>query len=131
MEGLYSGGEASGGIHGANRTGGAALADSYVFGLRSGMGAACEAKGRERPDPEGGGWREGFERLEERANRAGGRDVDEVRKEVQRVGAVSIGQIRDGERLERALGELDDLQRENGRYCAEKVGFDAENPRDG
>ncbi len=123
VEGLYSGGEASGGVHGANRTGGAALADSYVFGLRSGMGAACEAKGRECPDPEGGGWREGLERLEERANRAGGthaggRGVDEVRKEVQRVGAISIGQIRDGERLEKALLELDGLQRENGEVAA-------------
>ncbi len=118
VEGLYSGGEASGGIHGANRTGGAALADSYVFGLRAGMGAACEAKERERPDPEGGGWREGFERLEERANRSGGHDVDEVRKEVQEVGAVTIGQIRDGERLEKALLELDGLQRENGEAAA-------------
>ena len=34
VEGLYSGGEASGGVHGANRTGGAALADSYVFNLQ-------------------------------------------------------------------------------------------------
>ena len=42
IPGLYAGGEAAGGIHGANRLGGAALADSYVFGLRSGIGAACE-----------------------------------------------------------------------------------------
>ncbi len=111
MAGLYSGGEASGGVHGANRTGGAALADSYVFGLRSVIGAGCEMG--ERPDPEGGGWKEGLERLEERACRGGDGDVDEIRRGVQRVGALTIGQIRDGDRLERALGELDDLEREN------------------
>ncbi len=98
-------------MHGANRTGGAALADSYVFGLRSGIGAACEMG--ERPDPEGGGWKEGFERLEERMSREGSGDVDEIRRGVQRVGALTIGQIRDGDRLERALVELDYLEREN------------------
>ncbi|MDP6367637.1 MAG: FAD-binding protein, partial [Nitrospinota bacterium] len=61
VQGLYAGGEATGGVHGANRTGGAALADSYVFGLRSGMCAACESRLRERIDPEDGGWRERFD----------------------------------------------------------------------
>jgi succinate dehydrogenase / fumarate reductase flavoprotein subunit len=82
-----------------------------VFGLRSGIGAACEMG--ERPDPEGGGWKEGFERLEERVSRGDGGDVDEIRRGVQRVGALTIGQIRDGDRLERALVELGDLEREN------------------
>ena len=62
---------------------------------------------------EGGGWKEGFERFEERASREGAGDVDEIRRGVQRVGALTIGQIRDGDRLEHALGELGDLEREN------------------
>ena len=45
VDGLYAGGEAAGGIHGANRLGGLALIDSYVFGLRSGVS--------EKPSP---GW---------------------------------------------------------------------------
>ena len=114
VEGLYSGGEAAGGIHGANRTGGAALADSYVFGLRSGIGAACESGDMERPDPESGGWRERLSWLEERAEKAGGGNADEIRKKVQHVGVVSIGQVRDGARLKDALPMLDELERENG-----------------
>ena len=38
---------------------------------------------------------------------------------MQEVGAVTIGQIRDGERLEKALLELDGLQRENGEAAAQ------------
>lgn len=48
VDGLYAGGEAAGGIHGANRLGGAALIDSYVFGFRAGMTAACESRARDR-----------------------------------------------------------------------------------
>ena len=40
---LYSVGEASGGIHGANRLGGNALADTQVFGKRAGESAAKNA----------------------------------------------------------------------------------------
>jgi fumarate reductase (CoM/CoB) subunit A len=40
---LYSAGEASGGIHGANRLGGNALADTQVFGKRAGESAAKNA----------------------------------------------------------------------------------------
>jgi fumarate reductase (CoM/CoB) subunit A len=44
---LYSAGEASGGIHGANRLGGNALADTQVFGKRAGDSAAKNALSRE------------------------------------------------------------------------------------
>ncbi len=40
---LYAAGEASGGIHGANRLGGNALADTQVFGKRAGESAAKNA----------------------------------------------------------------------------------------
>lgn len=113
LPGLYAGGEAAGGVHGANRTGGAALADSYVFGLRAGIGAACEGARRERPDPRGGGWREGVERLRAREANANGPDERSLRLEVQRVGVEGIGQIREGARLEKALVRLDELEAEN------------------
>ena len=113
LAGLYAGGEAAGGVHGANRTGGAALADSYVFGLRAGIGAACEGRRRERPDPESGGWREGLERLRAREARAGGPDDRRLRLEAQRVGVEEIGQIREEKRLLRALARLDELEAEN------------------
>ena len=41
--GLYAAGEASGGMHGANRLGGNSLSDLLVFGQRTGAGAAAFA----------------------------------------------------------------------------------------
>ncbi len=111
--GFYAGGEAAGGVHGANRTGGAALADSYVFGLRSGIGAACEGTRLERPDPESGGWQEGIEKLREIEARTHGSDDKQLRLEVQQVGVEGIGQIREEARLEKALSRLDELEAEN------------------
>jgi len=43
VENLFAAGEASGGIHGANRLGGNALADTQVFGKRAGESAAKNA----------------------------------------------------------------------------------------
>jgi fumarate reductase (CoM/CoB) subunit A len=119
IQGLYAGGEAAGGIHGANRLGGAALADSYVFGLRSGIGAACEIQGLDNPDPDRGNWKEGIEILKEKMSINKGPDDKEVRKKVQTVAVSLIGQIRHGDKLLKALDELKDLQEEN-RGCVVK-----------
>jgi succinate dehydrogenase / fumarate reductase flavoprotein subunit len=44
VPGLFAAGEASAGMHGANRLGGNSLSDLVVFGLRAGAGAADYAK---------------------------------------------------------------------------------------
>ncbi len=44
VPGLFAAGEASGGMHGANRLGGNSLSDLVVFGRRAGQGAADAAK---------------------------------------------------------------------------------------
>lgn len=44
VPGLFAAGEAAGGLHGANRLGGNALAETLVFGARAGMRAATWAK---------------------------------------------------------------------------------------
>src|SRR5207249_5490771 len=46
VPGLYAGGEAAGGLHGANRLGGNSLGDILVFGKRAGEAAAEFARGR-------------------------------------------------------------------------------------
>lgn len=43
LKNLFAAGEASGGVHGANRLGGNALADTQVFGRRAGIAAAENA----------------------------------------------------------------------------------------
>lgn len=129
IPGLYAGGEAAGGIHGANRLGGAALADSYVFGLRSGIGASCEISDLDAPDPEKGNWKEGIEILKQKFSIDKGPDDKEIRKKVQIVAVTLIGQIRDGKKLIKALTALEDLKIEN-QSClvkgeSEKQKFDS------
>ena len=49
VEGLYAAGEATGGVHGADRPGGNNLIDTQVFGYRAGRAAAdCTANGGRR-----------------------------------------------------------------------------------
>lgn len=43
IPGLYAAGEVTGGVHGFNRLGGNAIADTVVFGRRSGEHAAAYA----------------------------------------------------------------------------------------
>jgi succinate dehydrogenase / fumarate reductase flavoprotein subunit len=45
LPGLFSAGEASGGMHGSNRLGGNSLSDLLVFGRRAGLGAADYVRG--------------------------------------------------------------------------------------
>jgi succinate dehydrogenase/fumarate reductase flavoprotein subunit len=42
VQGLYAAGEATGGVHGAVRLGGVAMADCIVFGRIAGKNAAAE-----------------------------------------------------------------------------------------
>jgi len=112
VPGLYAGGEAAGGIHGANRLGGAALSDTYVFGYRAGLAAAAEAGTRARPPNEAGRWREAIDALRGHVARgAGALSAEEWRRSVQRLVVSSVGQVRHGDRLTDALGKLADLAR--------------------
>ena len=51
VPGLYACGEVTGGVHGANRLGGNALADTQVFGRRAGESAGKAKKREKRADP--------------------------------------------------------------------------------
>jgi len=52
LPGLFACGEAAGGVHGANRLGGNALADTQVFGKRAGEFAGKAEPRRKKIDPE-------------------------------------------------------------------------------
>jgi fumarate reductase (CoM/CoB) subunit A len=108
--GLYAGGEAAGGIHGANRLGGAALTDSYVFGYRSGLTAAIEAANFDKPDPSSGGWKDAIAELEDRAARKTGAAPEDWRQEVQDLVVTTFGQVRGGNELEIGFNKLDQLE---------------------
>jgi len=111
LDGLYAGGEAAGGVHGANRLGGLALVDSYVFGLRSGIAAALESKERTAPDPDSGDWQAAVAELAERAARSGnGPSAEAWRAQVQALVVKSLGQVRSEESLTTGLAALDRLE---------------------
>jgi fumarate reductase (CoM/CoB) subunit A len=50
LPGLYAAGECAGGVHGAARLGGDALAETIVYGARAGRAAARWARGAKRPE---------------------------------------------------------------------------------
>jgi len=63
VEGLYTAGEVSGGVHGANRMGGNALVEIIVFGARAGRYAAEYAKSVDWIEPEESPPKDEYERL--------------------------------------------------------------------
>jgi fumarate reductase (CoM/CoB) subunit A len=111
IKGLYAGGEAAGGIHGANRLGGAALIDSYVFGYRAGTAAACESREFTAPNYEDGAWQEKIDAAMQRMERTSGNvSAAEWRKTVQQLVVSCLGQVRRADRLTDGLRELDQLE---------------------
>ena len=112
VPGLYAGGEAAGGVHGANRLGGAALSDTYVFGYRAGLAAAAEASSRAMPASNAGGATDAINALDARLARGGGQlSATEWRREVQQLVVSSVGQVRHGDRLQQGLAKLAELAR--------------------
>lgn len=118
VKGLYAGGEAAGGVHGANRLGGAALSDSYVFGYRAGVAAASESRKIAAPSYDAGAWREKVDLAMRHMQRTSGSlSVDDWRKSVQQLVVSNLGQVRRADQLTAGLraldhldGQFDDLQ---------------------
>ncbi len=110
LPGLLACGEVTGGVHGANRLGGNALADTQVFGKRAGETAAEIASKRAEPP------RLGVEDVEDILDgwlRLTDGDLDplEVREELHDVMWDHVGVERDGEGLKRALKKIRGLRR--------------------
>ncbi|OGA42737.1 MAG: hypothetical protein A3G24_18290 [Betaproteobacteria bacterium RIFCSPLOWO2_12_FULL_62_13] len=111
VPGLLVGGEAAGGVHGANRLGGSSMPDIQVFGRRAGMAAAEEARtvGVESA--------RGLEKARARAEQleAGLRQPDgvrppEVKKRIQKLMWDHVGLVRSGPKLEETLRAFRDTR---------------------
>ncbi|MEO2241155.1 MAG: fumarate reductase (CoM/CoB) subunit TfrA [Euryarchaeota archaeon] len=108
---LFACGEVTGGVHGANRLGGNALADTQVFGRRAGLHAARLAlrlrRRGERPrvrasrltDPKLDPW-----------THVGEEDPLELRRELRQVMWKHVGLERSERGLKRAIQRLNELQ---------------------
>jgi succinate dehydrogenase/fumarate reductase flavoprotein subunit len=109
VPGLWVGGEAAGGVHGASRLAGNSGSDVLVFGARAGRAAAKSLAYA----PRGRDWA----RIEERAasalqaaiGRARGATAEEIKSSVRGVMGMSAGLHRRGGRLTEALVALEAL----------------------
>jgi len=103
--GLLATGEAAGGVHGANRLPGNALAEAVVFGIRAGKRAVLTAKERKTGNPE----------LFRSLPGVGSNDrkrVDIIREKVKEVMWSSCSLIRKRDSLEYTLNVLECLRAE-------------------
>jgi fumarate reductase (CoM/CoB) subunit A len=108
VENLFAAGEASGGIHGANRLGGNALADTQVFGKRAGESAAKNALSSKLEDNED---QVNFE--EERIKniiKDGNIYPHQIKKELMETMWADVAIIRNEEGLKSALNKIEQLK---------------------
>ena len=106
---LYAAGEASGGVHGANRLGGNALADTQVFGKIAGKNAAKAAKTvdfEENPEM--------FKAEEDRITgliKDGSIKPQELKKRIKKLMWEKVSIIRNEKNLNEALKELMEMEK--------------------
>ena len=112
LSGLFAAGEATGGVHGANRLSGNAFTEMILWGRRSGMFAAEYAKGRGEASID----KNQLEALRRKAlaplERKRGISTIDLRKKLQQIAWEKAGVIRDGKSLEEALAEFLRMQQE-------------------
>lgn len=110
---LYAAGEAAGGVHGANRLGGNALAETQVFGMRAGEAAAKNVlESSFKMDPSS------LEREEERIEKIfknGDYYPFQLKKELQEVMWNNVAIIRRENGLKSALKEIVAIKNKMGR----------------
>ncbi|MCL2687304.1 MAG: fumarate reductase subunit A [Methanobrevibacter sp.] len=108
LENLFAAGETAGGVHGANRLGGNALADTQVFGKRAGISASTAAK------------TSSFEINEEEIKcekdriknlvKKGSIFPFEIKKDLQKIMWENVAIIRNEKDLKTALSEINKLK---------------------
>ena len=112
MPGLYAAGECTGGLHGGNRLGGNALADTQVFGAIAGKSAALFAKEHERAGlPKEDAIKE-FNNLEALLSRKDGISPADARKELTDLMWSKVQIFRNEEDMAYAVKELRRIEKD-------------------
>jgi fumarate reductase (CoM/CoB) subunit A len=106
IPGLYAAGECTGGVHGGNRLGGNALADTQVFGALSGESAAEYAKETTHLGVDREEIKNEFERLEAMLNRKEGISPADARDELTDLMWSKVQIFRKEEDMQHAVKEL-------------------------
>ncbi len=112
VPGLFACGEASAGMHGANRLGGNSLSDLIVFGRLAGLGAKKylgELSGSPTADDEQ--IKAGIRRATEILNRESGENPYLLHEKLQEVMEKNVGIIREGKELEEGVEQIGILKK--------------------
>ncbi len=112
IPGLFAAGECTGGVHGGNRLGGNALADTQVFGALAGKNAAEFAKEHGLPPVDRDEIRDEFVRLEAMLLRESGISPADAREELTTLMWNDVQIFRNEEGLSRAVKELRRIEKE-------------------
>ena len=110
LKNLFGAGEVCGGVHGANRLGGNALADTQVFGKRAGVSASEAAKQAELKTNE--------EQVKTETSRIeglikkGSIKPQEFKNNIKKLMWEKVAIVRDEKTLNEALGELQQMQKD-------------------
>lgn len=107
VRGLYAAGEVTGGLFGAGRLGGAALADCFVFGREAGHNAAFAARSGRPPVPDRllGAASDRIEQI-----LRGDRKSAPVHERMRRIAWQGLGPVKTRASIERVIEELDALE---------------------
>jgi fumarate reductase (CoM/CoB) subunit A len=112
IPGLFASGECTGGLHGGNRLGGNALADTQVFGALSGVSAAEYAKKTTHLGVNRDEIKKEFERLEAMLNRKDGVSPADAREELTNLMWEKVQIFRNEEDMQFAVNELRRIEKE-------------------
>ena len=112
IPGLFAAGECTGGVHGGNRLGGNALADTQVFGALAGENAAKFAKEHELPGFDRDEVVNEFSRLQAMLERKDGISPADARDELTSLMWEKVQIFRNDEDLEYAIKELRRIEKE-------------------
>lgn len=104
---LFAAGEVTGGVHGGNRLGGNALADTQVFGKIAGENAAELSKSTHQfQSPEKGELDKAYEEAYAPLSKKHGSNAIELRKRLQKLMWTNVGIFRTGDGLMKAVDEI-------------------------
>ncbi|MFW9974633.1 MAG: FAD-binding protein [Candidatus Thorarchaeota archaeon] len=112
IPGLYAAGECTGGVHGGNRLGGNALADTQVFGALSGENAAKYAKNITHLGVDRDEIHEEFTRLESMLKRKAGISPSAAREELTELMWSKVQIFRKEDEMQYAVKELRRIEKE-------------------
>ncbi len=123
LKGLWAAGEVTGGIQGGNRLGGNALADTQVFGKRTGENAAKHAHNVEKPSIDLAQVENEIKHAESLLKRREGIRPVQIRTKLAELMWEKVGIFRTGKQLQEAVSEIDRIRNEEmPKLCATSHG---------